>query len=153
MRRSLLTIALLFALSACDLAIGSNDDAQSFLEPEMIKGVWVAVTERPSHIQGLYEKDTIQYRIGVDPVPQTRPKYLERPMAFFVVYERGASYGFIHEPEEEYDWDEELSMLQYQLVEGLPGPTTHTLVSFSMPETDSLNIRLGGRIFGTRRLR
>ena len=117
---------------------------KSYLEPSDIKGVWRFISERPSVLPGLYEKDTVFYRIGMDSLPDIGPYYVKSPMTFYIQYpEGGISYGYIHTPVEAYDWGVSLSTLSYTLVQGIPGPTYETVVGFCRPVPDSLGIIYG----------
>lgn len=147
-----LSIAAMITLLyiSCDFLTGLNDPSV-YLEPEYLEGEWLRITEVPSYISGLYEKDTISYRIGIDPMPDVGTGYKRDPMAFYIHYDRGYYYGYIYDPEENYDSDEELSTLRYILVEGLPSYSYESYIDFSMPEEDSLIIQYGGEVFGTRR--
>lgn len=147
-----LSMLFIFMMIACEFATG-NDDAQIFLEPQHIKGSWLFITEKPSAIPGLYEKDTVIYRIGIDPMPDIGAIYLNDPMAFYIQYDKGNSFGYIYDPEETYDFEKEISILEYVLIEGLPGPTTESSVKFSMPYTDSLHIKIGNKLYTTHRER
>jgi len=148
--RYLLLIALMLAVH-CDTVAGS--DPQSWLEPSHIKGVWLRIKEKPSQIPGLYQKDTTTYRIGMDSLPDTGPYYIKDPLTFYVVYEKGSTYGYIHSPDEDFSLDDECATLTYTLILGLPGPTTTQNVTFGMPVADSLKVTLGADEFGLQRSR
>lgn len=138
-----LSYILLIGCVMCSCLV-SPSDSQTYLKPSHIKGSWIQVSEKPSGIEGLYEKDTVIYRIGLDSLPDTGPYYIRKPMTFYVVYEgKGSEYGYIYDPQEEYDFDKELSFLTYVLVEGLPGPTHESSVTFWMPVEDSLCMERG----------
>ena len=68
--RAIFLAAVLLILS-CDAGTGPDDFDQGFL-----KGTWIRVIEK-SVVNGLYTKDTTNYRIGIDEgvIPDTIARY------------------------------------------------------------------------------
>lgn len=153
-------LALGTILMACYTVAGPYDDAQVYLQSSHIKGVWVQVIEEESDVPGLYRKDTIIYRIDMDKLPEDMLPYdpdtyepYKKPMSFVTIFDRGESYAFIHDPEEDYDYDERYSLLHFKVVEGLPTTRSKSSITFAMPQTDSLWVQRGVESFGLRRKR
>jgi hypothetical protein len=151
-------IALL--LTGCLEGADPDDEVRIFLQPSHVVGDWILVTEEPSEIRGLYRKDTIHYRIGLDNLPSDMRPYdrdtyepYEDVLSFVTVYDRGSDYAFIYDPEETYDHEEDISALMYSIVEGLPSHESKSTIVLMMPEVDSLVIKRGSEIIGTRRNR
>jgi len=152
----ILLTAILFI--QCDLLLA--DDPQIYLEPEDITGVWLRVVEVPSDVPGLYRKETVVYRIGLESLENV---YLEdgetlyKPLTFKVIYPHGGTkYGYIHEPKEDYDWVREESCLKYRLEIGLPEVTTRYAVSFTIPKgcpSDTMRVELESEVFGLKKLK
>lgn len=136
-----------------------GEDPQTFMQPVNIIGEWIRVTETPSDVQGLYRKDTTIYQIGLDSLQKfvtwIDPS-LYKPVTFKILYQRGGTkYGYLHEPDEEYDWELEESNLKYNLDLGLPEQTTRYEINFSVPKNcppDTLRVTLDrSEIFGLKK--
>ena len=148
----ILSMLLLIVMQcgSLDSLIGS-DDARLYLEPKHIVGEWVRIVDEPSDVSGLFRKDTTIYRIGLDSLPYDGPENKEYPLTFYIKYDKGNRYGYIHEPEEGYDYDREISYLTYRMILGLPEKTTEERAVFSMPQIDSLTILIGSETIGVRK--
>lgn len=155
-----LVTIIAFLLAGCLVEADPDEDVRVFLEPAHIVGEWVEVVEEQSEIPGLYRKDTVRYRIGLDRLPSDMRPYdpatyepYEDMLSFVTVYDRGSDYAFICDPEETYDHEEEISALMYSIIEGLPAHQSKSTILVMMPEVDSLVIKRGSKVIGTRRHR
>lgn len=126
--------------------VAAYDDAPwLFLEPEHIKGEWVSTQFRELP-NGLYAKQEIVYRIGIDPLPNLGPFYKNKPMTF-IADDIVCYLGDKEAPEQSFDYDRNCATLTYTLVCG-PRPVKAT---FMIPMEDSLCILIGNKIMGARR--
>jgi hypothetical protein len=137
-----------------------SDNAQTALEPEHITGEWVRIRFVPSDIPGLYRNDTIVYQIGLNKLSDYM-KFVEssitNPLTFKIIYYSGGlQYGYLHDPENDYDWSSGISSLNYKLELGLPENTKQSKVTFLIPEfslPDTLCITIDSETFGLKRWR
>lgn len=139
----------------CESILGQD---QTYLQPENITGEWLRVMEVPSDVAGLYRKDTAVYQIGLDKLTdyiKFVDKNIYKPLTFKVLYPHGGlKYGYLHEPDEDYDWDREESTLNYNLELGMPENTTRYQASFSVPKgfpLDTLRVTIDSETFGLKK--
>lgn len=154
MRVIFLFLAILFTQCGPLDSLMGQDDSEVYLEASHIIGEWLRIKDEPSDVPGLFRKDTSIYRIGIDSVPIPDGVYKKQPLSFFINYQRGGSlYGYIYDPDESYNWEEEQSYLIYNYIYGLPEKPTEEIISFMMPYHDSLTIFIGGDTVGIRKQR
>lgn len=153
MRYLLLFISLIF-IQCFDM-----QDEATQITPEDITGVWVAVREVPSDVWGLYKKDTVYYRIGLDPVVDTISTTVYDKLSFSAQGKSVASYGFIYRPWEtygrdEYDYDLYVPFIVFKLRLRSGSGYNETDIKFSYvhdSSTDTLNVFVGSEMFGLKR--
>lgn len=150
----LMCFVLCLASPACS---GDNIFDVSYLYPDSVKGVWIQYIEKQSATPGQYYKDSCFYRIGMDSLRDAytgteRWRYF---MTFYKVYPTGGfekGYVFNHNDPEDFDFNQNMALLQYTLVLQKVNGTVETTVKFTMPAQDSLTIQVGGdRPIGVRR--
>ena len=156
MKTKLIIHLSILLLLNCGNLIG--DDPQLKLDKNDLKGEWVRITEIPSDIPGLYKKDTVIYQIGLEDLT-SYIKFVDKsiidPLTFKIVYPKGGfKYGYLHDRNEEYDWDNETSYLMYTLELGLPQETTKYQATFLVPKNfnaDTLCVTIDSEIFGLKK--
>ena len=144
MKYLIFILLLILIFIQCESITGQQDE-QLYLKTDHLKGTWVQVTEVSSEIPGLYRKDTTFYEIGLD-LPPFEDRYKDDIMTFYIQYKKGKKYGYIYDPQEDYDWDRQLSSLTYTMILGLPEATTQDKAIFTIPSSDSLIISIGSDI-------
>jgi hypothetical protein len=149
---------IIFIFSICFKIMA--EDPQIYLQPSNITGEWIRVIEAPSDVPGLYRKDTLIYQIGLDSLQDLVydvNKSLYKPLAFKIIYQRGGNkFGYLHDPNENYDWDREESSLQYHLELGLPEQLSEFDITFSIPKgysPDTLRVTCDLEVFGLKKKR
>lgn len=114
MRYLLITILLIFI--QCDI---TTQPSMTEITPDDLIGVWVRVADVQSDVPGLYKRDTIVYRIGLDPVVDTISGVYDK-MAWSAHGRYTSYYGLLYRPwelqgENEFDYDLHVPYIRFYL--------------------------------------
>lgn len=134
-------------------------DEATQITPEDITGVWIAVRETPSDVWGLYKKDTVIYRIGLDPIVDTISAMVYDKLSFNAQGKSVSSHGFLYRPWEtygrdEYDYDLYVPFIVFKLRLRSGSGYSETEIKFSYikdSSTDTIDVSVGSETFGLKR--
>jgi hypothetical protein len=164
MRTLFLSVALLCLFG--DLLAEPSEETRTWLTARYLLGTWYEIHQVQSEIPGLYRLDTTLYEIqelSSVQFDQLRNlifdsgenKPVREPLTFDIIYSKGGTkLGYIYSPaKNKYDGETERALLTYSIVQDYTRSMAFNVVSFQMPNTDSLCVKLGIREFGLKKAR
>lgn len=148
------TITILVILLSALGCIGAPlSDCRMYVQSSCLLGEWKEVNETPvSGYPGLYLKDTVYWRIGLDSVTYQDPQFqvLHEKQSIIKTYPRGgAEYGVMWQRRgtdmRDRVWEGDASWLLRSLRLGLPGAGRLSQATFSRISQDTLLANFDGR--------
>lgn len=136
-----------------------QDEDKTEITPEDLMGVWVRVVEVSSDVPGLYKRDTVTYRIGLDPIVDTMSYVVYDKMSFSAQGRYTSYFGFMFRHwdlygKNEYDYDKDIPYISFNLRLRHSTGYEDMLIRFSYTRdypTDTIDVTVGGKTFGLKR--
>jgi hypothetical protein len=127
--------------------------------PNDIIGEWVRITDVPSDIPGLFRKDTVAYRIGVDRIIDSVPYGSYDTLSFIVKGRYESKAGFIYRPwdrfgENKFDYEASVPYIEFDLRMRDLLSYVNYKVRFSFTRdfpTDTMVVMVGSEVFGLKK--
>lgn len=154
-----LSVLFLMLFTQCGSILGDNDKTE--ILPQDLTGEWIRIVEVQSDVAGLYKKDSVIYRIGMDRIMDSVPYNVYDPMAFIVMskYKANSMTGFIYRPwdqhgRNEFDYDLNVPYIVFDLRVRKDGAYENRVIRFAYTRdfpTDTIDVIIESEKFGLKR--
>jgi hypothetical protein len=147
----------LMLLLQCGSILG--DDMKTDILPQDLVGEWVRIADVQSDIPGLFRKDTVSYRIGMDRIIDSVPYGSYDTLSFIVKGRYESKAGFIYRPFDRYgknkfDYETSMPYIEFDLRLRELVAYVNYEVKFSFTRdfpTDTIVVRVGSEVFGLKK--
>ncbi len=157
--KNFLSILFITLFTQCGNILGGDDKSE--ILPQDLMGEWVRVVEVQSDVAGLYKKDSVIYRIGMDRIVDSIPYNVQDTMAFYAKskYEANSITGFIYRSwdrygKNNYDYDLDVPYILFDLRVRKNGAYENREIRFAYTrdfQTDTIDVMIESEKFGLKR--